>query len=259
MRHGNKRGASEPMALKKPQKDEKTEKIEDPKRIAEHLALAAESTPQCIAAVSGCTREMPTLLLDLSESGGYCVIDEIVSKTDKAAFMGAERVTLHYELENIVHFFQTRFLEEIDEKKSYKIEYPTVLYRVQRRAQFRVTLTSSQPLCCSFEARCEGRWKPFAGKLDDISTGGVSFTYEGEKVFETGDNLRNLSIALGEDKTLTVHGKVTQMRRLEPSGGKKRVRYGVRFTGLSRRDENFLASQVFRIHREQLAFRSSGE
>jgi c-di-GMP-binding flagellar brake protein YcgR len=224
------------------------ETVTDPMQIAALLKKVKDSRTLIQVTLPGHGTEYNSALLDLHPEQGYLLLDELTPAQGHQSLSALSKLTVSIRLRGIDMRF-TGIVQEIGGQAGvafYRVAFPTSLYYRQRRNYYRVKL--GMGLMIPFNiARADG--KPYEGRLDDISVGGIGAELKQQTPFERGDLLPTCEIQLPGGDKIDCEIEVRYISKDEPH---KKFHIGARFVKLDPARKHTLQRFVADAERELL-------
>lgn len=224
------------------------ETVTDTMQIAALLRKVKDSRTLIQVTLPGHGTEYNSALLDLHPEQGYLLLDELTPAEGHLSIAAHGKLTISIRLRGVDLRF-TGIVQEIGGQAGiafYRVEFPQRLHYRQRRDYYRVKL--GRGLLIPFNiARTDG--KPYEGRLDDISLGGIGAELKQQTPFDRGDLLPTCEIQLpGGDK---IDCEI-EVRYISKDEQHKKFHLGARFVKLDRARQHTLQRFVADTERELL-------
>lgn len=142
-------------------------------------------------------------------------------------------------------------------RPAFRIKLPGSLLRLQRREYFRVATPSAKPLHCIFHVTDEnGAITTIVTQLNNISTGGISVTYENKlenKLLEPAQDriYENCSLEITGIPSVAVKLKIHDYNKTKLPSGKIIHRLGCEFIDMPRATMMKIQRFITKLEREQ--------
>lgn len=192
-----------------------------------------------------------TAILEVSESEGYLLLDELTPRRGHQQLLEQGRLHLLGHLNGVELSFATELIET-DEKEGiaiYKTTLPEKLFYLQRRMDHRVA-TSGQRI--PFRAR-RGRELEvlIEGYLLDLSQSGIGVILNEDQFLRKGETLANCSIRLPGEEDQPADFAM-EIRFYSQGQQSRRGRLGGRFKGLDRETQRRIRQFLNKLERAQI-------
>jgi hypothetical protein len=182
--------------------------------------------------------------MDHSKENAFIGGERLDSEESIPALEAGETVKVEYELQRDVrHLFHAILLKEVSRSdNTFRIGYPSLIESFQDYHSVRFKNLSSEPIQVDMDKD--------RGIVIDIGMSGFQFT--SNRVFETGEMVRDFQVAL--PRYGRVQGSAV-VKYTRPSSDYPLWRYrcGVEFVELKPKDQKKLSRYVMRIMRQQPA------
>jgi c-di-GMP-binding flagellar brake protein YcgR len=222
------------------------EHVTDPMQIAALLKKVKDSRTLIQVTLPGHGTEYNSALLDIHPEQGYLLLDELTPTEGHQSVTVQSKLTVSIRLRGVDLRF-TGTVQEIGGQAGiafYLVDFPQSLYYRQRRSYYRVKL--GMGLLIPFNiARVDG--KPYEGRLDDISLGGIGAELKQLTPFHQGDLLPTCAIQLPSGEKIECE---IEVRYLSKDEQHKRFHLGARFVKLDRTRKHILQRFVAEAERE---------
>lgn len=222
------------------------EHVTDPMQIAALLKKVKDSRTLIQVTLPGRATEYNSALLDIQPEQGYLLLDELTPAEGHQLLTAQCELTATIRLRGVDMRF-TGTVQEIGGQAGiayYRVEFPQRLYYRQRRAAYRVRL--GMGLLIPFNiAREDG--KPYQGRLDDISLGGLGAELKQQTPFDPGDLLPGCAIQLPNGDKIDCE---IEVRYISKDQQHKKFHLGARFVNLDRTHQHILQRFVAEAERE---------
>ncbi|OQX48849.1 MAG: hypothetical protein B0D87_03525, partial [Candidatus Sedimenticola endophacoides] len=220
-------------------------------RISALLDQAAKSHTLMSASLKGLDHPCNTAILEVSESEGYLLLDELTPRRGHQQLLEQGRLHLLGRLNGVELSFATELIET-DEKEGiaiYKTTLPEKLFYLQRRMDHRVA-TSGQRI--PFRAR-RGRELEvlIEGYLLDLSQSGIGVILNEDQFLRKGETLANCSIRLPGEEEQPANFAM-EIRFYSQGQQSRRGRLGGRFKGLDRETLRRIRQFLNKLERTQI-------
>ena len=222
------------------------ENVTDPMQIAALLKKVKDSRTLIQVTLPGQDTEYNSALLDIHPEQGYLLLDELTPAEGHQSITTQSKLTATIRLRGVDMRF-TGTVQEIGGQAGiafYRVAFPQSLYYRQRRSFYRVKL--GMGLLIPFNiARADG--KPYEGRLDDISLGGIGAELKQLTPFNQGDLLPACAIQLPNGEKIECEIEVRYISKDEQH---KRFHLGACFVNLDRTRKHTLQRFVAEAERE---------
>ncbi len=225
------------------------EHVTDPMQITALLKKVKDSRTLIQVTLPGQqATEYNSALLDIHPEQGYLLLDELTPAEGHQLLTAQSKLTATIRLRGVDMRF-TSTVQEIGGQAGiafYRVVFPQRLYYRQRRSNYRVKL--GMGLLIPFNiARADG--KPYEGRLDDISLGGLGAELKQHTPFDRGDLLPTCAIQLPSGDKIDCEIEVRYISKDEQHN---KFHLGARFVKLDRTHKHTLQRFVAEAERELL-------
>jgi c-di-GMP-binding flagellar brake protein YcgR len=201
-----------------------------------------------------CRMEIPrtdyawfTLLLGVQKEKGsnYLLIDKVAGFEKALSRSQNQDISLEYLEKGIPLTFKTRVIKCL--QKAILAEWPNLIYRVQKRAYYRIEAPLATEISFQVNPQMEGK-----GSVKDYSLGGIAFFMEGNLNLKVDDRIINVILRLPQgNEWISFGSSLAVIRRLgQDSNGKSLC--AIEFLEMSEATKERLGHHLFKEQRRLL-------
>lgn len=221
--------------------------IEDNNEALRHLSEGAQSFASTLLWTKGQTEVVKTHLTVLSQVDKVFYVwvpqDFNFNKFNADLEQTQKQCIFSVSLPAAQIFFKTNFIEQ--DSAGLKFEIPTLVYKIQRRKDFRYTLPATYSLQIEYPDPLFPT-EVLQKRVYDISAGGLSFitTEQDAPIYHSGLELEKVQFII-HLKPISAHLEIKHAKPLpELIQGQKCIRVGALFKNIAPEDQQHIASYV---------------
>lgn len=234
--------------------DNNINRIEKPEMIARILTRHFKARGRfCLSTIGGdCRAE--TRIIDNDPFAEYMLLEALPISLS-ATIENEDVIEIRGAIDSLYSWFRTEELSAITEngERYYELPYPEVLYQLQRRNAFRISLPSrlTATITCEVQDRATGEERPFRALLENLSATGAAMSTSGKiaPLIQEGTKLYGAQIRIPDVLDVTVDAEVRNRR---PGRTDSELIIGLAFLCVSARDAQLITRAVMDIQRRTL-------
>jgi c-di-GMP-binding flagellar brake protein YcgR len=212
------------------------------RRIKKQRALLTVSTP-------GIQELYSSAILEIDANHGYFVIDELTPSVGQRRLPALHQIAISARLEGVETQFDAALIriETLNSIASNYMALPQFIDYKQKRRHYRVQVPHGLNLSVAISS--DDREMILAGKIQDISLGGIAATFRTEREFQKGAVVDSCNIALPDGTAISSQLKIRSVRRNQT---RKELILGGAFLGLIPKHKRALEHFVRQLERESI-------
>jgi len=193
-----------------------------------------------------------TTILAVNPDSEEIILDTSSKPEDTAALMRSDEIAAVSLLDEVKIQFRAGRAERcaFEDGEAIRIRLPESMLRLQRRNFYRIETPVVRPLELVLPAG-DGRAKPVALRVVDLSCGGVGVAYGPPMELELGTVIPKCRLDLPDVGTVTASLEVRFLMHTSGPGGAQRTRCGLQFLDLPAASTALLQRYINKLERER--------
>ena len=215
-------------------------------RLGEMVQALIDSRRICKMEIPETSYSWITLLIGAKKAGSsnYLLVDGVTGFEEALSLSNKQEVVLDFSaFDGVPCHFQTAVIKCLP--KEIWVEFPEAIYRVQKRAYYRLEAPAGAEISYQVENEKEKK-----ARIRDYSLGGVAFLIHGEPNLKPGHPVKNIRLRLPQGQGwITVHIPLAVVRRVEQGPHPLEALCALEFLQISDTTREQLGKHIFEKQR----------
>ncbi|MBI3584986.1 MAG: flagellar brake protein [Nitrospinae bacterium] len=213
-------------------------------QIRKNLEYVCQKNTQITVAIDERLITFRSIFLEVGAKNDFVVIDVLIPEQGNHFMKPSSKIKIDYTIEGIMYSFESKYIETISGRfSSIKIEFPSVIMKIQRRRHFRVSPPIDKPITVKLTDSINE-------KVADISEGGVAiYTRLTEKELTVGKVFEKAMLSL-PTVNQNIMAKTVVRSLIKGFRADIKNKCGMEFMDMRMHDKDLIASYVLTRQRE---------